>query len=664
MTIASRPRGGRRILLIVPALAAAWTLAGLSLDNGSSLCRADEDSKPAASRAEPGNASREADEQGGAPAGTQADIDRRVRRLIEQLGAPQYASRELAQAELRRLGLSAFDALLNAQSHEDIEIALRARYLLRSMQVNWAQETDPPEVKRILKSYGEQGLAERHNRMVNLSKLTDMLGLDALCRLARFETSDVLSKQAALLVMNLTDVEDAARRRELAERVAKDVGLSKRTAGVWLATLARTLRDAEATADEWRQLSGTEQETLAQFPDKSSPEVVRDLLRWNADLLFRVERDEDAAVVIRESLNLLDGSRENILDIVDWLMVRSKWSLVEMVSQRFPEAFAQDALLSYRLAEAALKQGDTAQAQRAAEQARQLNPEDADEHIVTAYSLQERGMIEWAEAEYRLVMKLSEPGSLEDLRCRFLLSEMLHDHLKEREAAEVLQDVVNRMDDSPQVMENVQKRLGRDPGSIRSRMHYFYGQHFAAQGQHAKEVEHYSKGIEHDPTDADLLIGMYRIPNPDAAFRKKTLEYIADATRVFREQVAEYEQQAEQAPREEFREWAYRQLAMAHNQLAWLVANTTGDYDEALRSSHRSLELRPGEAGYLDTLGRCYFAKGDLESAVRYQREAVRLDPHSGQIVRQLKMFEKALADARKEAGAGSEAGAPGKGAP
>jgi hypothetical protein len=46
----------------------------------------------------------------------------------------------------------------------------------------------------------------------------------------------------------------------------------------------------------------------------------------------------------------------------------------------------------------------------------------------------------------------------------------------------------------------------------------------------------------------------------------------------------------------------------------------------------------------LDTLGRCYYAAGDLENAVKYQSQAVKLDQHSGQMRRQLEFFQKELA--------------------
>ena len=53
---------------------------------------------------------------------------------------------------------------------------------------------------------------------------------------------------------------------------------------------------------------------------------------------------------------------------------------------------------------------------------------------------------------------------------------------------------------------------------------------------------------------------------------------------------------------------------------------------------------------YLDTLGRAYYRKGDYENAVKYQRRAAKTMPHEGQIVRQLKLFEEALAKQKSEA--------------
>ena len=84
-----------------------------------------------------------------------------------------------------------------------MEIALRARYLVRAMQVRWHQDSDTADVIRVLKEYGEQTETERRSRIDRLKNLDKQEGLVALCRLARFETSEELSKYAALKVMDL-----------------------------------------------------------------------------------------------------------------------------------------------------------------------------------------------------------------------------------------------------------------------------------------------------------------------------------------------------------------------------------------------------------------------------------------------------------------------------
>src|SRR5690606_22593409 len=74
------------------------------------------------------------------------------------------------------------------------------------------------------------------------------------------------------------------------------------------------------------------------------------------------------------------------------------------------------------------------------------------------------------------------------------------------------------------------------------------------------------------------------------------------------------------------------QMAKYMNQYAWLVGNTYGDIDHAIEVSLLSLELRPGEGAYLDTLAHCYAKNKDYASAVKYQVQALRQMPHSRQI--------------------------------
>ena len=123
---------------------------------------------------------------------TPDDIEKqqsKVDRLIIQLGDAQYVNRVRAQAELKEMGLAAFDALHRARDHDDIEIAKRALYLVRSMQVHWAFPDDPAAVRKLLVGYGDRSNLVRKNLMEQLGKLENHQGVSALCRLVRYESS-------------------------------------------------------------------------------------------------------------------------------------------------------------------------------------------------------------------------------------------------------------------------------------------------------------------------------------------------------------------------------------------------------------------------------------------------------------------------------------------
>src|SRR4029078_4888192 len=129
-----------------------------------------------------------------AAAGKGEGASDRISKLIEQLGSDDFGAREKAQSELAQAGLEAYDALHAAQSHHDPEIALRARYLVRSMSVRWFAENDSPRVVSILKDYGDLQEPERRSRIDRLKALDDRAGVQPLIRLARFESLDPLAK--------------------------------------------------------------------------------------------------------------------------------------------------------------------------------------------------------------------------------------------------------------------------------------------------------------------------------------------------------------------------------------------------------------------------------------------------------------------------------------
>jgi len=592
-------------------------------------------------------------------ASEQAEIEAEIARLIDQLGHESFATREQAQAELARMGLLAFDALHVAQSHEDVEIARRARFLVRSLRIGWIRDEDSRKVKEILRGYDEADADDRRSRMDHLSLLGDFKGTEALCRLVRFETGEVLSKEAALTVMQQEPPSDAGRRRELSATIRRTAGFSKRTAATWLRAYAETLVDPASAAPQWNKITRAERQVLDEHPEQSNRLIVRDLLLWQTEMLYGSNDREEADVVARKVMTFIEQGpkvgpgrpralhpkNEEVVHLVDWLVERQRWSMVVEASDRFEDVFAKNSPLLYRLAEAQENLGQHHAAQQTVDKALKSNPDDPALHVIAGLFTQQRGKMDWAEKEFRLVIEGEKPGSTHALRARLLLSELYHDRGREKEAADMLEPVVQLMQSDEEVADTIQ-RIGREPASVISRMHFFRGEQLASAGKTGEAADQYEMAIKAEATDADVLISMYRLPGATQEFRAKTLKYIDEAANTFKERIArlkEIRQRSIQIGESEQRDAADYYLGTAHNQLAWLIGNTTGPFDEAVEHSQKSLALRPDTGGFLDTLAHCYFSQGNFEKAVEVQRRAVELEPHSGLILEALDRFETAL---------------------
>ena len=126
-----------------------------------------------------------------------------IDKLIRQLGDKDYYIRQRAQDELARVGFEAFDALNAATTDADLEIASRAKYLLRLMRVEWTLPSDSAEVKKCLRDYEYQRRGPHgKGRCRRWPACPDGEGVAALCRLVRFEKSPLLSKTAALALLS------------------------------------------------------------------------------------------------------------------------------------------------------------------------------------------------------------------------------------------------------------------------------------------------------------------------------------------------------------------------------------------------------------------------------------------------------------------------------
>ena len=560
-------------------------------------------------------------------ADTDEQLPQRIERLICNLGHNDYFERERAQQELLRIGMEAFDDLSAAAGHDDIEIAARAKYLVRLLRVEWSREEDPELVRQLLKDYERLDEPNRLERMNQLLALPADAGLPALCRIVRFEKSLPLSKQAALkIIAQKPRPEIDWNRRQPV--IAEALGKSPTVGAAWLRLELQTQRDPAAALPQWNRAIATEESAHARAPQ---PEIVSTLLRRQVDLLDQLNRQAEAEPVLLKLLEFERGTADSLARLLEYLVERKAWTVIDAAAIRFGMRIDANPFLLYALAEARMKQGKMDVAEEAAQKALEVNGPDQVKHWQLASSLKLRGLHTWAEREYRYGIKVGPANSITTVGLQTELAEMLHDQDNHLAAAQALEGAVAELEKNAELRQTLEQR-NREVAGIHSRMLYFYSRHYADNKDAAKHLESLEKAIEKDPTDADVLIALYRLPNQDDARRKKTVDLIRAAAEVFRKQIV-----------------GDPDDATAYNQLAWLVGNTEGDQAEALRCSLRSLELVPLAGGYMDTLGRCYYAQGDYEKALYHQTRAVEIDQHSAQMKRQLQLFREALAEQKAE---------------
>ncbi|MBC8351550.1 MAG: hypothetical protein H8E66_06155 [Planctomycetes bacterium] len=576
------------------------------------------------------------------------ELDAEITGLIEQLGSSQFATREKAQSRIQSLGLAVFDALLQAQHHRDIEVARRARYLLRGMPITWSIDTDPQEVRSFLRNYGQQGREERLSRIESLANLKNSQGVVALCRIMRFESDVVLSKQAALQLMWHDASVDLEDRKVIALRIQEAVGNSRRPASRWLRTYAESLVSSEPTLDEWEQITRDELEMLASKPDETQRSVARDLLRWYVDLLRGLGRGEQVQANFARIVELVEPDREELFDVVDWALEREAWFVPELLAERFPAEYWQHALLVYRLAEARRKRGDEAGAKEAAAHALGMNPTQYNLHFAAARDLRrERQMFDWAESEFRQVIEASGDLPKVELFSRELLAQMLADLQREGDAAAALEPAFEIGEKDPGALAAVYEAIyGRafTPPELRAKINHFLGIHHGREGDIEKQKTFLEKAMAVDTENIDIVIALHGIKDGDQAWREKVDKMLAEHVQRIESGMQELEQSMSTTEDRDVRALLGEDLAQRNNEYAWLVSNTVGDYQKAVACSRKSLELVPASWPYQDTLGRCYFATGDYKSAIHFQKLAVAQAPYLQQMRRQLKLFEETLA--------------------
>lgn len=590
----------------------------------------------------------------------QAETDQQneIRQWIERLGDESYAARARAKTELRRMGLMAFDLLHEASAHEDSEVVIAARHLVSSLQVSWASDSDPLEVREILADYGNiQNEAEQKTLLTRVAQIPNRAGLAALCRFVRFESNQRISREAALLVMQQEEDASESDRNQAANTILSILGANQRSPSVWLRAYADDLRRGVYDAERWQQLIESERTLVDGRRDlQTDTDAVLELIRTCAQRALLAGNIETANRLALQSLDLIPPGRTALIDAVTWALDHRFFEVVKQMQQQKPIPFEKEPLLLYATAEAYQNEGNDSQAEALAARAVKLAPlplkdsleaenvtQDEKENLAfrhreIAIWLAARQQFPWAIREYQQIVDGLSIEIIVSATTRDDLSRMYEGLGKYKAAIDALLPIQERLRKD----QEYERRL-RDveiwATALDSRIDFLKGK-LATQEKKTEEAQDsYRKALLSSKLNADIVIAMFRLPG-DENWQKEVNRELEKMTRTYEQFIASREHNH----RRDNDAASSENLALALNQYAWLVANTAGDKRQALRYSLRSLELQPDRAMYLDTLARCHFAVGELKEAIAVQTKAVALGLGDPDLISQLNEFKAAQA--------------------
>ena len=581
-------------------------------------------------------------------AGAAVPVDAEIDALITQLGNTDFAVRETASARLAALGAEASDALLAAaESNADLEVALRARWLVESLPLALAD--DPPEVAAMLDRFRRSDFNDRVQIMHRLLRLEDDMGIEPLARIVRLERTDTGSRIAAALLAREWQPEDPVW-PGLRDRITTGLGPSGRTTARLLHAVIDVSRAdspaaatpaIDAVAATIAALGPSEAEPAADGPaieDPTDASLGRAKTLW----IFRRcliqmfvaagRRTEALAEAGRLFTACADSASEAELIAAEliWLTDHNLPEAVDLLAERLAvDDVDFQPLVGYSAAVAWRRRGDEAHAVILAERAHaRLSDEaaDASRRLQAAMLLARWGAADWSHREYTALIDDPETPVGEFALAGILCAEFLNEQQRHAEAAALLHRVLDGREGED--MDQILMRLERDPRAMRSRMLFFGSRAQAVSGNAAEERRLLEESLRAYSKDVDSLIACYHLSAGSAERRAEAKARVARALEQIDEEIQ-----------------ALPDDANGYNEYSWLVANTEGDIRKAIRYSKRSLEHAFDTSSYLDTLAHCRAAAGDLRAAVRTQLLAMRQEPHNPAIRRNLAQFEKALAE-------------------
>ena len=575
-------------------------------------------------------------------AGEDSISQQKVAELIAQLGDTNYAIRESATQQLRMIADHAIDQLLDAADQSnDLETALRAQWILET--VSLIGPDDPPEVADLLKNFSSRSLSQQISALSRLIRLEENAGIKPLARLIRTNRSASTSYLAALILLQEWRPADPYW-PQLAAHIPDKLKISRRPAAVLMKSLVNfsqvadnsettldqkqdAFEDLEAALETFLELTPFNTQT---FGNNSTTRGVNDLareivVRCHACAALQAGFPDRGVAVAKELFEFIPKNSDKYqlatADVLFWAAHCGLANLVNHLPESLEATIENQAITLYAAACCEQSNGNATLAKEMAQRAFALGSDKTNEQMLAAVRLDHWGLVDWADREYRRVITAPTLSAQQIIPFSIQWAELLNDFDRCEEASVILQDVLTG---SHGTIKNIRvmDSLGYSKEALAARQRFFLSRADKEKNKRKSERHALDKALDEYPEEIDTLIAYYHFPGLLAADKEHIVGLIQGALK-------KLQQRIDREPDE----------PNPYNEYAWLVANTEGDLLRATRYSKRSLNLDFDSASFLDTLAHCYAAAGNRNEAIRCQVVALRKDPGSNTIQKNLQKF-------------------------
>ena len=566
----------------------------------------------------------------------------KVAELIAQLGDTNYVTRESATQQLRVIANHAIDQLLDAANqNNDLETSLRAQWILET--VSLIAPDDPPEVAELLKNFSSRSLSQQVSALSRLIRLEENAGVKPLARLIRTNRSASTSYLAALILLQEWRPVDPYW-PHLVAHVPDELAMSKRPAALMINRLITFSAIADnpeskldAKKDAFRNFETAVEQFLDLMPFKSqtfgvntTTREIRNLareivVRCHARAAIQAGFPDRGVAVAKELFDLIgrdtDKNQLATADILFWAAYSGLANLVNDLPESLQATIENQAITLYAAASCNQSNGNNVLADEMARRAFALGSDKTNEQMLAAVRLDHWGLLDWADREYRRVVSAPNLSTQQIIPFSIQWAELLNDFDRCEAASIVLRDVLTG---SHGTVENIRvmDSLGYSKEALAARQKFFLSRAEKEKNDLKSEREDLDKALVEYPEEIDTLIAYYHFPGISLTDKGQIVGLIKGALKKLQQRI----DREPDAPN-------------PYNEYAWLVANTEGDLLRATRYSKRSLELEFDSASFLDTLAHCHAAAGNAKEAIRCQVVALRKDPGSNTIKKNLQKF-------------------------